>query len=476
MRIGGLRVVGGVGVTVVVALAVAFGAAVPAGSVTSVNYPGFMHDLAHTSYSASATTITPSSSLSVKWSFADSKPKGGLRPGFYATPIVVNDVVYEGANSGEFYALDLNTGNVIWEKFLGFEAKTKCRAQGTYATAASGIDPTSGAPAIYVASGDGNLYALRASDGTTIWTSPVNVPDPGTNDRFSFSSPELANGKIYIGMASECDSANSPVTIRGGVESINQTTGNKIATWYSVPSGQLGGSVWSTPAVAADGSVYVTTGDSVTALVAGDSQSIVRLDGNTLARLDGWQLITGKEDSDFGASPTLFTATIHGVPTPMVGACNKNGYFYALNATALSAGPVWKYHAALHRNNTGECDGGAVFDGSSLYVPGARSTIGGTSYRGSMAKLDPATGTVMWATGLPEAIRTYPSLDGSGALVAASFDLTSATNSAFVINASTGTYHTLDIGNTPSVSAPVFADGYIVLTNVAGTLYTYQTP
>ena len=432
VRFRGFRVVGGVAAAFAGALALAFGSVVPAGSVTTaVDYPGFMHDLAHTSYSASATTITPTSSLSVKWTFQDAKPKGGLRPGFYATPIVVNHVLYEGANSGEFYALDINTGNVIWKKFTGVEHKTKCRDQGTYATAAFGTDPTSGAPTVYVASGDGNLYALRASDGTTIWTSPVNVPDPGTNDRFSFSSPELANGKLYIGMASECDNAGSPVTIRGGVEAVDQRTGNLVATWYSVPSGSLGGSVWSTPAVASDGSVYVTTGDSVTSLVAGDSQSIVRLNGTTLARMDGWQLITGKDDSDFGASPTLFTANRNGVQTPMVGACNKNGYYYALNATNLAAGPLWKYHAAMHNNNTGECDGGAIFDGTSLYVPGARSTIGGTSFRGSMAKLDPAKGTVIWATGLPEAIRTYPSLDGAGAIVTASFDVTNATNQAF---------------------------------------------
>ncbi len=185
-------------------------------------------------------------------------------------------------------------------------------------------------------------------------------------------------------------------------------------------------------------------------------------------------MITGKDDSDFGASPTLFTATIKGVATPMVGACNKNGFYYAWKANDLAAGPVWKYHAAHHKNNTGECDGGAVWDGSNLYVPGARSVIGGTSYRGSMAKLDPATGAVIWAKGLPQSIRTYPSLDGSGALVAASFDTTNSTNSAFLINASNGSYHTLDDGNLLSVSAPVFADGYLVLTNVAGQMFTYQ--
>ena len=228
--------------------------------------------------------------------------------------------------------------------------------------------------------------------------------------------------------------------IRGGIAALDQATGNRLATWYSVPVGQLGGSVWSTPAVAADGSVFVTTGDAVSTLLAGDSQSIVRLDPNTLARLDGYQLVTGKDDSDFGGSPTLFTATLDGVSTPMVTACNKNGYYYGWKADALSAGPVWNVpgHASVH--DTGECDGGAVWDGSNLYVGGASSKIGGVFYRGSMSKLDPATGVPIWVTPLPEAIRTYPSIDGAGALVAASFDVTSATNHAFLFNASTGTY------------------------------------
>jgi outer membrane protein assembly factor BamB len=468
-------VVGRVGASFVAVIALAVGAAAPAGSTVTVDYPGFMHDGAHSSYSPAATTITPSSSLSLRWTFQEPPVAGGLSPGFYATPLVISHVMYEGSNSGEFYAIDMSTGNVIWQKFIGFEAKAKCRSQGIYATSASGFDPSSGALTIYAASGDGNVYALRASDGTTLWTSPVNVPDPGTNDRFNYSSPTLANGKIYIGMSSECDNTHSPVTERGGVVALDQATGNQVATWYSVPSDQLGGSVWSTPAIGPDGSVYVTTGDAVNVLLAGDSQSIVRLDPNTLARLDGYQLVTNKSDSDFGASPTLFTATLDGVVTSMVGACNKNGYYYAWKANSLSTGWVWRYRATRHAHNTGECDGGAVWDGSNLYVPGARTTIAGVSYRGSMAKLDPATGHVIWAAGLPEALRTYPSLDGSGALVAASFDTTSATNSAFVFNANTGSYRTIDDGNMLSVAAPVFADQYLVIANVAGTIYTYQT-
>jgi outer membrane protein assembly factor BamB len=460
----------------VAAFAVVLAAAVPtvASAAPQVDFPAYMHDAAHSAFSPAATAIGPASTLSLKYVFQESKIKKQPVPRFVSTPIVVQHVIYEGSNSGEFYAINLSTGAVIWKEFLGFEAKTLCRAQGFYAAAASGIDPTSKAPTIYAASGDGNVYALRAADGTVLWKSPVNVPDPGTNDYFSYSSPEIANGKLYIGIASECDNDHSPVSIRGGLAALDQATGNRVATYYTVPAGQMGGSIWSSPAIAADGSVIVTTGDDPGSATAGDSQSVVRLDPNTLARLDGYQLVTATSDSDFGGSPTIFTAKIGGVTTAMVGACNKNGFYYAWKTNALSAGPVWKVKIAGHAHSTGNCLAGAIWDGTNLYEAGPSTTINGTSYRGSIRKLDPATGATIWATGLPEAIMTTPTLDGAGAIAATSFDTTSATNTACLINASTGAYRLVDDGNMIAAPSPVFADQSLVIATGAGAIYTYQ--
>jgi hypothetical protein len=94
--------------------------------------------------------------------------------------------------------------------------------------------------------------------------------------------------------------------------------------------------VYTAAAVATDGSVFITTGDDNGAST-NDSTSIVKLAGGTLVRLDGYQVpgVIG-QNSDFNASPTLFMAGT----TPMVGACNKNGTFYALKQADLSA-PVW---------------------------------------------------------------------------------------------------------------------------------------
>jgi len=443
--------------------------------LTRVDFPAYMHDATHSAFSPEATAIEPSSTLSLRYVFQEQKLKGQPPPRFIATPLVLSHVIYVGSNSGEFYAIDLGTGAVIWKEFLGFEAKIQCKAQGFFATAASGIDPSSGALTIYAASGDGNVYALRASDGTILWKSPVNVPTPGTNDHFNFSSPEVANGKVYIGISAECDNPAAPITIRGGLAALDQATGARVATYHTVPVGQLGGSIWSSPAIAADGSVIVTTGNGKNGSRVGDTQSIVRLDPNTLRRLDAYQLVTTAHDDDFGGSPTIFRATLAGVPTPMVGACNKNGYYYAWKTNALSAGPVWKIKIAGIANSTGNCLAGAIWDGANLYEAGPRTTINHVSYRGSIQKLDPATGDVVWITGLPEAIITSPTLDGAGAIAATSFDTTSPTNTAYVIDADTGSYQLVNDDNTPAASSPVFADQSLVIATVAGAIYTYET-
>ena len=106
-------------------------------------------------------------------------------------------------------------------------------------------------------------------------------------------------------------------------------------------------------------------------------------------------------DSDFGGSPTLFTATIGGAATPMVGACNKNGIYYAWQEDDLAGGPVWQDHVGVaYANTNSECDAAAIWTGSGLYIAGNGATIGGTTYPGELQQVNPATGAYIWRTGL----------------------------------------------------------------------------
>jgi hypothetical protein len=92
-------------------------------------------------------------------------------------------------------------------------------------------------------------------------------------------------------------------------------------------------------------------------------------------------------DSDFGGSVTIWTATINGHATTMAGACNKNGNYYALRASKLAAGPVWRRKIGnSSEKGPGQCDAAAVTDGPHLYLASNGTTIQGKTYQGSVRK------------------------------------------------------------------------------------------
>jgi outer membrane protein assembly factor BamB len=199
--------------------------------------------------------------------------------------------------------------------------------------------------------------------------------------------------------------------------------------------------VWSSVSVdPADGSVFVTTGNADQNPDPGDGSSILRLDGQTLAKLDKWQVPVAEQspDADFGASPTLFGAPGPGGTQALVGACNKNGTFYAFHRSALAAGPVWRFQVGQPAINPPACIAGAAFDGTRLYVGGNATTVGGTTYAGSLQALDPASGVPVWQVGLPANVLGTPTVNGSGVVAASTLDVFNATNATRLFDADTG--------------------------------------
>ncbi len=403
-----------------------------AGASASSDWPGYLYSTRHGSRSASA-AITPATtaSLTRAWSFSAAAPTlpGQPAPWFDASPTVFGGRVYIGANTGVFYALDQATGTVAWSKLLGYVPDLTCEARGITATATVAPDPTTSAPTAYVASGDGYLFALDAGDGTERWHSPIMPTGSTQNDYYQWSSPTVANGRIYIGFSSHCD---NPLT-RGGVKMFDQATGQELAVWHSVPSNVQGGGVWSTVAATAT-SVFATTGNAFTT-TRYDQNSIVRLDATTLTRKAHW-IVPNAElipDPDFGASPTLFTAG--GVS--MVGACDKNGWFYAWRTGDLQQ--RWKYKVT-NGTPTGQrsCLGAAAWDGSRLFVAASGTTIDGIATKGSVRRLDPLTETPVWETPVGGAIVGSPATNAGGVVSVPVYDLSGGTNGVYLLDAETG--------------------------------------
>jgi len=238
--------------------------------------------------------------------------------------------------------------------------------------------------------------------------------------------------------------------VRGGVKSFAQATGALQSTYWSVPAtrtdgaANIGGTIWTSVAAdAATGAIFAGTGNAdednlaghgCSCALAGDSYAIVRLDGGTLSKVGQWTDGTAAtnagdlRDQDFGGSPTLFQGLVNGTSTPLVGACNKDGRYFALRRANLAAGPVWTFRVGADNSESGgfdACLSAASFDrpAHQLVIGGNRAAaIDGRAVPGSVRALNPdapAAQRVVWDNGLACNVVGSPSANGKG-LVAVS--------------------------------------------------------
>ncbi len=100
----------------------------------------------------SAETIPPP--LELAWSYEPSVPEGKRRPPIEASPVVADGRVFVGSQDGNFYAIDLETGEPAWV----FEA------DGPIIAPAAALGDR-------VCFGDthGVVYALAVADGEELW-------------------------------------------------------------------------------------------------------------------------------------------------------------------------------------------------------------------------------------------------------------------------------------------------------------------
>jgi outer membrane protein assembly factor BamB len=452
--------------------------------VTNQDWPAYLFSAHHPSTTTGPTAITlgNAGNLKARWKFKELAAIGHHQPqgGFSASPTVADGMVFIGTQTGDFYALQETTGQLLWKHTLDYEQvgnNGNCKnARGIVGTATVAADLQTGNPTVYVP-GARYLYAFDAATGVRIWKSLVGPPGSANvvGAYYNYASPTIRNGLVYMGVSSSCDQP----FVRGGVQSFSQQTGSLQHSFWTVPAGQVGASVWSSEA-ATNPWIYVTTGDpKFTGTRLYHAYSFLRLDSSTLALSGSWQLkLPQAADLDFGSSPTLFDATVQGVSTPLVGACNKNGRFYALNRQHLSRGPVWSVRvgAAAHTNQ-GMCLASAVWNAQAgqLYLAGNTTTINGHTYAGSVREVNPATGATRWARGLGCEIMGTPALDAAtGVLAAASWtQCNSGSAAVYLLNAATGSV----LGTLPvtdgGFAQPVFAGPYLLVADESGQVTAY---
>ena len=363
----------------------------------------YLSNNSRTGYDPTQTGLTTSNASSLKLDWTDTGGGGG-----FSQPTIVNGIAYWGDWNGNEHATNATTGVDLWQTNLGTTTPPPgdgCSPPEAGIVGTATVATVGSTTVVYVPGGNATMYALNAANGAILWQTNLGT----SPDWFMWDSPVLANNDIYIGTASYGD---CPLT-RDNLVELDADTGAILNTYATVPAGCVGGGMSGSPAVdPVDGSVYITMGTLQGGCAAGEplAEAIVKFT-SSLSLVSAWQIPANQQigDSDFIATPTLFTATISGQARSLVGAANKNGTFYALDRTNLAGGPVWQQQIASTNGTCPQCNGAggsiapAAFDGTTLFVAGGETTVNGQSCDGSLNALNPATGSLRVA-GLPRRI------------------------------------------------------------------------
>lgn len=360
----------------------------------SGDWPTYLANNAHTGFNSSETIINRSTAAKLKLHWTHTS--GSM---ISTQPTVANGTIYWGSwGIANEHATALNNARV-WVDGLGNTTDTQCNPVTVGVASTATIAPVviGGQTTLvdFVGGGDAHFYALNAATGTKIWSTLLG----SSPSHFIWSSPAVFNGSVYVGLASFGD---CPL-VQGQVIQLNASTGAIQHTFNVVPNGCTGGGVWGAPTIdQANGTIYFATGNPGACSSSETfSVSFIEVKAADLSLVHYWHVPSNEQtgDGDFGSTATLFTATVNGVVTSRVGIANKNGIYYAFNRNNISAGPVWRAKVAI-AGGCPQCGDGSIspaaWDGTTLYVAGGTTTIKGSSCKGGLRAVNPATGAFIW--------------------------------------------------------------------------------
>ena len=410
------------------------------------DWPSYNHDVCNTRAPSASGGLTPQTAakLAVKWTYAAA---GEVT----MTPAVVGGQVYVGDWGGTMARIDAATGNVVWSKAVADLAGLTADGGGPPDPVIVRATPiVSGSALVFGLSRTGftstaplaYLVAVDAASGAPLWKTLLD----DHRAAIVTGGPVLEGNRIYVGVSSLeealaiYDSSTTCCTFRGSVVALDAATGQIVwktpmiddATYFQAdgktPAGFAGAAVWSgVPTVDRRRKrLYVTTGNNyvmpsgVTAAPAGDHvESMLALDmatgaivwSRSMTTADVWTFLTQTgPDFDFGCGANLFQAKVDGVVKDLVGAGQKSGIYWALDADTGEL--VWKTQLGPG-GHLGGIHWGTAYDGARLYMgvndtDGTQYALAGTGSQsgqsvitGSWGALDPAKGDVLWQIANP---------------------------------------------------------------------------
>ena len=428
---------------------------------TTDQWPTSLHDNYRTGSSSDTNISTAqAATLTKKWSLATGGP-------IASQPAIVNGVAYVGSWDGYEYAINVSNGSVLWKTYLGVteSGRSDCDPQNAGVSSA----PTVQNGVVYVGGGDQYWYALNASTGAVEWKVLTGNPAGTYDGHYNWSSPLIVNGYAYVGVASLGDCPLIP----GQLLKVDISDGDIVGTLNLVPSGQVGGGIWTSPSYdPATNTIFAVTGTEQNDFQP-YAQAIITINPTNMTVLGYWHLPESEAvaDSDWTTSPTLFTDE-NG--RQLVMATNKNGWSYAFLRNNIAAGPVWQQQVAIG-NDCAVCgystvSSAAVGQGL-IFQAGGETTINNHTYGGSVQAWDPATGNIVWQhllSGPVIGAVTYDNgmvIDGGGSAI----EVLNATNGQRLYSYDTGPGNWI-------YAAPAISAGVIITGNTGGTIYALSLP
>ena len=322
--------------------------------------------------------------LKLKWAF---KFDGASK--VRSQPAISNDTVYVGSSSGTLYALNRENGCVRWQFDTTWEIRT----------AISLAKDINGRDMVFFGDFRANAFALDANTGELIWKKSVDEHIGATIT----GSPKLHNKTLYVPISSfEVALAAAPVypccDFRGAVVALDAATGNikwkthvmEEATKRGTNAlfvsryGPSGAPVWNSPTIDIERNVlYIGTGENYSQPTSDSSDAVIAMDMDSgeikwkrqLIPNDAWNMacslpVIGTncpenpgKDLDIGASPILARAA-DGTELLLVG--QKSSDTWGLNPDTGAV--IWK--KKLGKGGAlGGIHWGMSVEGDTLFAP-----------------------------------------------------------------------------------------------------------
>ena len=403
----------------------------PEWAANANSWPAHNYDLSNTRATTNTDiNATNVSNLKPKWRFK--LPYIGQFGAYASNPIVLNGVVYIEDPNSNVYALNQQTGAVMWQHLYRSP------------TPSGGPNGLALGYGLLFGATESSAFALDPKTGKQVWIHKLtNNKNEGID-----MAPQLYDGKMLISTIPGSSTNFYHPGALGIVHSLNAKTGKQIWEFNTIKSGyklfgnpkvNSGGGLWYAPSVDSSGRVFMGVANpapypGTPKFPNGSSHPGANLYTDSLVALDGasgkllwYQQVTPHDfrDYDFQVAPIVSTQTINGTKTEIVIGAGKSGKVVAFRAD--NGKRLWTRNVGIHKYDSGPFPlnkqvcyypgilGGVetpmAASGNLVYVPwvdlcfktsakatGVTNINGGT---GGLGAIDAATGKIVWKRELP---------------------------------------------------------------------------